>query len=133
MSEISLQALLEQHLENRLALFQKVDATQQKLEDRLDQGQDIAGILELLNAKNTLLDEISALNQKFQPLLAEWKAQHSVLPSSVTALLQQLEQLAKKQRERDEIMLSRFGKWANPAENRQENSQNTLNAFRALR
>jgi nitrogen-specific signal transduction histidine kinase len=121
---------LHRSLSGQRELYRKINAVQAELLERLDQTHEMQPIMDLLAQKNALLDTVRAENQAAAPWVEEWvarKAECATHPlyEETTAIVSEIEALVLELRKQDERMIARF--------DRSSQSQNMLNAFRALR
>jgi nitrogen-specific signal transduction histidine kinase len=117
-------------LSKQRALYQRMNAVQEALLELLDRSTEMQPVMEMLAQKNALLDAVRAENQTAAPWVEEWVARKSEcathpLFEEVTQIVSEIEGLVLALRDQDEQMIKRF--------DRSSQSQNMLNAFRALR
>lgn len=132
---------LSRHLQLQMKLFESMDQIQTDLLRKLNGTGGMPDVMDLLEKKNAMLDEVRHNNVLAAPVLKEWNQTKSTLGDSpeiieIDGMLDRLEDLARVMKRQDEDMVARFQRVAQPVDNpqtRQKHSQNMLNAFRALR
>jgi nitrogen-specific signal transduction histidine kinase len=117
-------------LSRQREFYRQISALQSALLERLDHTAEMQPIMEMLAQKNALLDSIRAENRDAAPWVEEWvsrKAECADHPlyGQVGEIVSEIETLVLELRSQDEQMIKRF--------DRASQSQNMLNAFRALR
>lgn len=130
---------LSAYLEGQMDLFQQIFAVQERLLPLLETSMDMAPVLELLSQKNALLDQVNSRNHSSSHLRESWKTLKNSLPKELKeafeAKISNLEELASTIHIHDELLLKKFETWSAPAKpkDRQKQSRNVMNAYRALR
>lgn len=128
------------HIRGQVLLFREMCTLQADLLQRLDSGEGMPIILDLLAKKNSLLEQVNLHNLESADIVAAWPDARTILGNQqeamlVNKLLDELEIAVKELRIQDESMILRFQSVVtpkNPAE-RERHSQNVMNAFRAMR
>lgn len=131
---------MAEHIQGQVLLFRKMNELQTTLLHRLDSGEGMPEIMELLALKNQLLEQVKQRNLDAAALVSAWPQARKAMESKpealqVNTLLDELEVAAKELRQQDEAMIHRFQSIATPQKpaDKERHSQNVLNAFRAMR
>jgi protein tyrosine phosphatase len=126
----NLPELLRDSLNFQLSFYKQIHALQSDLLHNLDSKNELNKIMELLSAKNSLLDNIIAENTRSAPLRNEWierknEMQNSPLFADIENIISEIEKLILELRKQDEAMIQRF--------DQHSQSKNRIDALRALR
>jgi alkyl hydroperoxide reductase subunit AhpF len=126
----NLPELLYQSLNSQLSIYKEILALQNDLLHDLNSQNEMGKIMELLEKKSLLLDNIKAENSRSAPFVDEWlkrkaEMQNSPLFAGIESVISEIEQLVLELRAQDESMIQRF--------DQQSQSKNRIDVFRALR
>lgn len=132
---------LLEFLEVQIHSFDQMESLQDKLDNALSGSQPLDKILQLLDTKAKLVDELSSRTVAARPLVATWVEMRQELQgnadySRVEKCLDAVEIRVKALRLREEKLIAGFSKYveAPPTpEERQRRSKQILDAWRALR
>lgn len=140
MESLGIAQRMVEHIQGQVLLFRKMNELQITLLKRLDSGEGMPEIMELLAQKNQLLEQVKQRNLDSADLVSTWPQVRKALELKpeglqVNSLLDELEVAAKELRLQDEAMILRFQSIATPQKpaDKERHSQNVLNAFRAMR
>lgn len=140
MESLGIAQRMVEHIQGQVLLFRKMNELQITLLKRLDSGEGMPEIMELLAQKNQLLEQVKQRNLDSADLVSTWPQVRKALELKpeglqVNSLLDELEVAAKELRLQDEAMIHRFQSIATPQKpaDKERHSQNVLNAFRAMR
>jgi len=113
-----------------LSIYKQIHELQNDLLKDLDSKNELNKIMQLLEKKNSFLDNVKEENVRCSPLVSEWverkaEMQNSELFASIEQIISEIEKLVLELRAQDEVMIQRF--------DQHSQSKNRIDAFRALR
>ena len=126
----NLSELLRDSLNSQLSIYKQIHDLQNDLLRGLDSNNELGKIMDLLEKKNSLLDNVKMEKNRSAPLVDEWverknEMQNSPLFADIERILSEIVALILEFRSQDEAMLQRF--------DQQSQSKNRIDAFRSLR
>jgi predicted Mrr-cat superfamily restriction endonuclease len=126
----NLSELLRDSLNSQLSIYKQIHDLQNDLLLGLDSNNELGKIMDLLEKKNSLLDNVKMEKNRSAPLVDEWverknEMQNSPLFADIERILSEIVALILEFRSQDEAMLQRF--------DQQSQSKNRIDAFRSLR
>jgi len=126
----NLPELLRDSLNAQLSIYKQIHELQSDLLKDLDSKNELNKIMQLLEKKNSFLDNVKAENVRCAPLVSEWverkaEMQNSELFAGIEQIISEMEKLVLELRAQDEVMIQRF--------DQHSQSKNRIDAFRALR
>jgi len=126
----NLAELLRDSLNSQLLIYRQIYDLQSELLKDIDATNELNNIMELLNKKSSLLDNIREENTRSAPLVEEFvqkkeelKTHH--LYADIERIISEIEKFVLELRTQDEAMIVRF--------DQHSQSKNRIDAFRALR
>jgi len=126
----NLAELLCDSLNSQLLVYKQIYDLQNELLKDLDASNELDKIMELLNKKSSLLDNIRDENTKSAPFVEEFVQRKEELKShslyaEIERIISEIEKFVLELRTQDEAMINRF--------DQHSQSKNRIDAFRALR
>jgi len=126
----NLAELLCDSLNSQLLIYKQIYDLQNELLKDLDATNELNKIMELLNKKSSLLDNIRTENARSAPFVEEFverKEELKIHPLylEIERIISEIEKFVLDLRTQDEAMITRF--------DQHSQSKNRIDAFRALR